>query len=39
MANIGGAFTLGASYNVTAESPLDVRTLVRKESDLIAENS
>lgn len=39
MANINGAFTLGASYNVTAESPLDVRTLVKTESDLIVESS
>lgn len=39
MANIGGAFILGASYNVTAESPVDVRMLVRKEADLTASDS
>lgn len=39
MANIGGAFSIGASYNVTAESPMDVRMLVRKETDLTASDS
>lgn len=39
MANTTGKFTLSGYYNVTAQSPLDVRTLVTSESDLTAKDS
>ena len=39
MANIAGSFTFGDSYQISAQSPFDVRTLVETEEDLIATNS
>lgn len=39
MGNIQGQFDVGSFYNITAAAPLDVRTLVKTESDLIAEDS
>jgi hypothetical protein len=39
MGNIQGQFSVGSYYNITAGAPLDVRTLVKKETDLTAEDS
>ena len=39
MGNIQGQFDVGSFYNITAAAPLDVRTLVKTELDLIAEDS
>ena len=39
MGNIQGQFSVGSFYNITASAPLDVRTLVKTEQDLTAEDS
>lgn len=39
MANIAGSFTFGDSYQISAQSPLDVRSMVETLADLTATDS